>query len=330
MRSVDHPTMTSAPVAATVTGAPVASVGIAATVNSPPRLASAFLALVLIWSTTPLAIQWSADAEVSFVVGLGARMLVGFVILAAVQLALRRPLPVTGAALHAYLAAGVGIYGAMLTVYWGAQFIPSGWIAIVGGLMPLSTGLLAAFVLGEDAFSPPRLAGMLLGLAGLVVMFGASGGLGPLAPLGLVAAAASNVLHGLSAVWLKRIDHRLPVVTLLTGGIGITLPLYFVTWWLHDGAALPETWHWRTAGSILYLGIFGSVLGFLLFYHLLRHMEASRTALVSLLTPLASIIIGVTVNDESFGWREGLGTLLILLGLLVYERGHALPGLRRA
>jgi drug/metabolite transporter (DMT)-like permease len=290
--------------------------------ESPPRLAAAFFALVLIWSTTPLAIQWSADAEISFVAGLALRMLLGFLLLATIQTTLRRPLRLDAVALHAYVAAGVGIYGAMLTVYWGAQFIPSGWVAIVGGLMPLSTGLLAAFVLGEDAFRPPRLVGMLLGFGGLVVMFGAGGALGPMAPWGLAAAALSNVLHGLSAVWLKRIDHRLPVVTLLTGGIGLTLPLYLVTWWLHDGGNLPGAWHWRTVGSIVYLGIFGSVLGFLLFYHLLRHLEASRTALVSLLTPLVSIVIGVTVNAEPFGWREGLGTLLILLGLLVYERGQ--------
>lgn len=290
----------------------------------PPRLIAAFVALVLIWSTTPLAIQWSADTQVSFVAGLGARMLLGFMVLAAVQIGLRRPLPLDGTALHAYLAAGVGIYGAMILVYWGAQFIPSGWVAILGGLMPLSTGLLAAFVLGENAFSPPRLIGMLLGLGGLLVMFGAGEELGPMAPWGLLAAAGSNVMHGVSSVWLKRIDHRLPVLTLLTGGIGITLPFYFASWWLHDGGVLPEHLYWRTAASIVYLGLFGSVLGFLLFYHLLRHMEASRTALVALVTPVASIIIGVVFNDEPFGWRAGVGTLFILLGLVAYERGRPL------
>jgi len=290
----------------------------------PPRLGVAFVALVLIWSTTPLAIQWSADAQVSFVAGLGARMLLGFVVLVAVQIALRRPLPLDGKALHAYLAAGVGIYGAMILVYWGAQFIPSGWVAILGGLMPLFTGLLAAFVLREDAFSPPRLLGMLLGLGGLLVMFGAGEDLGPMAHWGLLAAAGSNVMHGVSSVWLKRLDHRLPVLTLLTGGIGITLPFYLASWWLHDGAVLPEQVHWRTAASIVYLGLFGSVFGFLLFYHLLRHMEASRSALVSLVTPVASILIGVIVNDEPFDWRVALGTLLILLGLIAYERGRPL------
>jgi len=298
--------------------------------ESPPRLAASFLTLVAIWSTTPLAIQWSADTDVSFVAGLGARMLVGFLLLAALHLWLRRPLPLNGAALHAYVASGFGIYGAMMLVYWGAQFIPSGWIAVLGGLMPITTGLLAALVLGEQAFSAPRLLGMLLGLAGLFVMFGAGQSLGPMAMWGLLAAAGSNTMHGLSSVWLKRIRHRLPVLTLVTGGIGITLPFYLLSWWLHDGGALPATLHWRTAASILYLGLFGSVFGFLLFYHLLRHLEASRTALVSLVTPMASLAIGIAVNGEPFTWQVAAGALLILSGLLAYERGRPILWLFRS
>jgi len=293
-----------------------------ATEPRSPRLAAAFLALVAIWSTTPLAIQWSADDQVSFVAGLGARMLLGFSVLAGLHLWLRRPLPLHGAALHAYVASGVGIYGAMMLVYWGAQYIPSGWIALLGGLMPITTGLLAAMVLGERAFSPPRLLGMLLGLSGLVVMFGAGEALGPMAIWGLLAAAGSNTMHGVSSVWLKRIGHRLPVLTLVTGGIGITLPFYLASWWLYDGATLPGALHWRTAASIAYLGLFGSVLGFLLFYHLLRHLEASRTAMVSLVTPMASLAIGIAFNGEPFTWQVAAGTLLILSGLLAYERGQ--------
>jgi drug/metabolite transporter (DMT)-like permease len=287
-----------------------------------PRLAASFVTLVAIWSTTPLAIQWSADGEVSFVAGLGARMLVGFLVLAALHLWLRRPLPVNGAALHAYVASGFGIYGAMMLVYWGAQFIPSGWIALLGGLMPLTTGLLAAAFLGERAFSPPRLLGMLLGLTGLLVMFGAGDDFGPMAIWGLLAAAGSNTMHGVSSVWLKRIGHRLPVLTLVTGGIGITLPFYFLSWWLHDGGVLPASLHWRTLISILYLGLFGSVFGFLLFYHLLRHLEASRTALVSLVTPVSALALGILANNEPFTWQVAGGTCLILSGLLAYERGR--------
>lgn len=262
----------------------------------------------------------------SFVAGLTGRMLVGFIVLLGLHVWLRRGLPLNGRALHCYAAAGVGIYGAMMLVYWGAQFIPSGWIAVLGGLMPITTGLLAALVLGERAFTPPRLLGMALGIAGLLVMFGASLALGPMALWGLLAAAGSNTMHAISSVWLKRIGHDLPALTTVTGGIGVTVPFYLVTWVWLDHATLPAHVPWHAAASILYLGVFGSVAGFLLFYHLLRHLEASRTALVSLVTPVASLLLGAVFNQEPIGWRTCLGAGLILMGLLAYERGRPVLG----
>jgi drug/metabolite transporter (DMT)-like permease len=249
-------------------------------------------------------------------------MLLGFVLLCLIHVLLRRRLPWDGHALHCYVAAGSGIYGAMVLVYWAAQFIPSGWIAVLGGLMPITTGLLAAVVLREAAFTPPRLFGMLLGVLGLAVMFSASLNLGPHAGWGLIAAALSNSMHAVSSVWLKRIGSRLPALTTVTGGIGVTLPAYLLTWYLWDGGQLPELVPMRTALSIVYLAVLGSVAGFLLYYYLLKHWEASRTALVSLLTPMFSLGLGAALNGEPISLEAYVGAALILAGLIAYERGQ--------
>jgi len=74
-------------------------------------------------------------------------------------------------ALTTYLAAGIGLWGAMTSVYWSAQFIPSGLISILFGLSPVVTGVMAAFGWGERLVTPFRLAGLGLGLAGLSVVF---------------------------------------------------------------------------------------------------------------------------------------------------------------
>lgn len=75
-------------------------------------------------------------------------------------------------ALRTYLAAGLGLWGAMTSVYWAAQYIPSGLISVLFGLSPAVTGVMAALWLGERALTPFRLIGLGLGIAGLAVIFG--------------------------------------------------------------------------------------------------------------------------------------------------------------
>ena len=87
-----------------------------------------YLGVIVIWSTTPLAIQWSGQ-EVGFLFGVAGRMVIGCVLALALVMVLRLPMAWHKQAGQTYLAAGMGIYGAMMCVYWSAQFVPSGWIS---------------------------------------------------------------------------------------------------------------------------------------------------------------------------------------------------------
>ena len=130
----------------------------------------AYLAIIVIWSTTPLGIKWSGE-DIGYEFGLAARMLVGlFVLLAYMQLRGMR-LTWDRHSREVYLAGGLPMFLAMSSVYWSAQYIPSGWISIIFGVSPIMTGILAIAILRESAFSGGRLAGMLIGLSGLCVIF---------------------------------------------------------------------------------------------------------------------------------------------------------------
>ena len=116
---------------------------------------AAYLGVILIWSTTPLAIQWSAVGG-EFLFALTGRMVIGVILCALIVSVSRRPLAWNAAARRTYLAAGLGIYGAMVATYWSSQFVPSGLIALMFGLMPLFSGILAYFILNERAFTPGK------------------------------------------------------------------------------------------------------------------------------------------------------------------------------
>jgi len=113
---------------------------------------AAFLGVILIWSTTPLAIQWSGDG-VGFLFGLASRMVIGLAV-AALLVGLRRSaLPVHRDAVLTCLTAGLGLFAAMTVVYWSAQHIPSGWISVIFALTPMITGILAAVWLNETGLA---------------------------------------------------------------------------------------------------------------------------------------------------------------------------------
>jgi drug/metabolite transporter (DMT)-like permease len=119
---------------------------------------AAYLGVILIWSTTPLAIQWSGE-EGHYLFGVAARMVIGLVVSLVVLAMLRRALPTDRKALWSYVVAGLGIFAAMSSTYWGAQYISSGLISVIFGLTPFATGVMAALWLGEPSLTRTRLWG---------------------------------------------------------------------------------------------------------------------------------------------------------------------------
>jgi drug/metabolite transporter (DMT)-like permease len=290
---------------------------------------AAYLGVIVIWTTTPLAIKWSGEGA-GFLVGAGARMAIGALVALILLRLLGQRLYWHRTALLTYGAGVVAVFGAMGSVYWGAQYIPSGLIAVVFGLVPIFTGVLASLVLGERSLTPARVTGMLLGLAGLAMVFAAEVSLGPGAALGIGAVLLSALLHSLSAVLIKRVDSGLPALSVTTGSLLLATPLYALAW-LAGGAELPDALPARSVAAIAYLGVVGSVLGFVLYYYALSRLPASRIALITLITPVTALLLGQWLNGESVPPRVWAGTGIIAGGLAVYLwGGPAFRQLRRA
>lgn len=282
----------------------------------------AVLAVTLIWSTTPLAIQWSSEGS-GFLFGVAARMTLGALFCLALMGLLSVPLPRHRRALLTYLTAGLGIFGAMFCVYWAAQYIPSGLIAVLYGLSPMITGICAALWLQERAFSVARLLGMLFGLGGLWVIFGAGWHDGPVAAAGMLGVLVSVFVHAISSVWVKRIDAQIPAMAVAGGGLLVAALLYLLVWLGLDGH-VPQALSARAGYAILYLSLVGSVVGFVLFYYILKRVAASRIALITFVTPVLALTIGMTLNGEVINDRIWSGIALILFGLMVHQWGDRL------
>ncbi len=281
-------------------------------------LPAAFVTVILIWSTTPLAIKWSA-LGVGFSFAVFMRMAIGMLLCAVLLAAFRVRVPLHRKALQAYLAGGLSMFGAMALTYWSSQFVSSGTIAVLFGLSPLITSLGAMLWLKEEALTPNKFAGMAMGMLGLFLVF--RGGLAAGSAAGLVALFLAVVSQSLGLVWLKRIGDDSPPLAMTLGILVVALPLFFAAWWFADGhlpAAIPE----RAVVATVYLGTFGSVLGFALYYYLIKHMEAGRIALITLITPVMALLLGHGMNNEAVLPQVWLGTASIVSGLCLHRWGE--------
>jgi drug/metabolite transporter (DMT)-like permease len=281
-------------------------------------LPAAFVTVILIWSTTPLAIKWSA-LGIGFSFAVFSRMTIGVLLCAVLLAAFRVRVPLHRKAVLAYVAGGLSMFCAMALTYWSSQFVSSGMIAVLFGLSPLITSLGAALWLEEESLTTSKLAGMVMGLIGLFLVF--RGGLSTGSSAGLLALFLAVVSQSLGLVWLKRIDDDSPPLAMTLGILVVALPLFFAAWWFIDGH-VPEAVSERAAAATLYLGTFGSVLGFALYYYLIKHMEAGRIALITLITPVMALLLGHGLNNEAVLPQVWLGTVSIVLGLCLHRWGE--------
>lgn len=287
---------------------------------------AAFVGVILIWTTTPLAVQWSGQ-EVGFLFGVTARMSLAAVLIGLLLRPLRVRLAWHRRARSVYLASGLGIYVAMTAVYWAAQQIPSGWVSLLFGLTPLVTGLLSRAWLGESGLGRLQLLGLAGAMAGLLVMFGQAAQLGSGMVLGVLAMLVSVSAHSASAVWVKRHGRRIPALAVTAGGLYVAAPLLLLTWFF-SGQAWPAEVGMRTGLSILYLGVVATLLGFALYYYVLHQLGPLRVSLITLVTPVLALLLGHLVNDEPLDAGVWLGAALVLSGLVFFE-WHALRRLLR-
>lgn len=280
----------------------------------------AYMSVVLLWSTTPLAIKWSSEG-VGFLFAVASRMSLGLAGACLVLLVLKQVLPLNKRALKTYFTSGVSIYLAMSGVYWAAQYIPSGWISVIFGLSPIITGVMAAIILKENALTPAKLAGMLSGLAGLIIIFGNSYYAGTKMLIGVLVVLACTVIHSLSSVLIKSYEAKLTGFASSAGGLLVAMPLFLLTCVL-QGEAIPDEMTDKVFYAILYLGLIASTFGFALYYYILIRMDVEKVSLITLISPVCALVLGNLLNDEPIGVSIIIGASCISSGLLFYLFGQ--------
>ena len=281
------------------------------------QLITAYISVVLIWATTPLAIQWSSES-VGFLFGMCSRFILGAIIASSIALLFGKKLSLEKKAIQTYLVGGIGLSLVMLCVYWGAQFIPSGWISVIYGISPIITGILAGKILNERGITLFRFFAIALSVFGLYIMLKTGLGLNSNSIYGIAAVIVSAMFYSLNMVAIKKINADIDSFSSVMGTLLVAALLFLIIGYGSD-IQIPTDIPIRALLAILYLALIGSVLGFLLFYYVLKRIEATRASLITLITPLCALMVGHFMNNEPLSLNIFIGCLMILSGLILFE-----------
>lgn len=279
----------------------------------------AYIAIIVIWSTTPLAVKWSA-MDAGFIFAILSRMTIAAVLCQVIILLLRSTWAWHKRALAMYLLGGFNIFFSMLLIYWASLTIDSGLVALLFGLMPLVTGIFAAALLKEDALTAQKLLGIGIAFAGLVIIFYSNTNQSSDHMLAIFATLIAVIWHSFGTVLFKRYASDLPVLSLTTGCLWVSV-IFLSVFWFASNAQLPQSVSAIAWGTILYLSVIASVVGFTVYFYILQKVEASKVALIPLITPVAALILGQYLNGEQPDARVWTGALLIIGGLSFYQIG---------
>ena len=280
------------------------------------QVAGAYLLVVLIWSTTPLAIHWS-NSSLSFIAAITGRMVLATLLVYGLLKIMREPLIVDKRDWLIYAASALGLFPNMLLVYWAAQSIPSGLMSVIMGTYPFFVGIFSVFILRENPFTATKIMALLLALFGLWVVQRAQAMAGVDGLWGIGAMVLACVIWGFSSVMVKKLGAAVSPLRMGSGSLMVSTP-FFIAMWLWLDGEIPTAIDYKSLVGVGYLVLAGSVLGHVLWFFVLRACSVINVSLITLITPVMAINWGVLAGERFSLWTL-LGVALIMAALALYQ-----------
>ena len=201
-------------------------------------------------------------------------------------------------------------------ISWGEQVIDSGVASILDATVPLFTILVAHFLLHDDKMTVPKVLGLLMGFAGVVVLMSKDIGASSGSLLGQAAVIVASVFYAASSIIARKYTEDTPAIFRSVGPlVSATAVMWLAAFFVESPVkipTLPLIWV-----ALLWLGILGSGFAFILLYYLIHEIGPTRATMVTYLFPLSGVTLGVLFLHEQLTWQVATGAVLIILSLVV-------------
>lgn len=279
----------------------------------------AYLLLILlgsIWGASYLFIKLGGE-YVTPVTLVAMRTTIAGVVLLLAMVVRRETFPPLRSPLWRHLAV-IGLINSVIPytlITWGEVHISSGLAAILVGAMPIFTVLLAHWLTHDEKLSQRKIFGIAAGFVGVVILFlpdflnAAMANL-----LGGLATVAAALSYAYATIYARRHFKGQPHVTVAFGQMVmaslILIPASLIL--EHPWTLTPTP---LALGAIVTLAILGTAVAYMMYYWLVANVGATRTSLVTYISPVIAVVLGAVFLNEHLQWTTVAGLVLIIMGV---------------
>ncbi|WP_299092815.1 EamA family transporter [uncultured Metabacillus sp.] len=284
-----------------------------------------YVLMCFIFGTTFLAIKIGVDAGLPPLFSAGLRFFLAGLLLfsfiawkdkATIRFLFRKEMFLTGVGLT---------FGTFATLYWAEQYVTSGIAAVLSATGPMMIMMIQSFVLKQKAAGSSFI-GCIIGVVGvmLLILPSFSIEISPFWMIGCIAIIVGEIFYASGTLYSKHVIQKfqstspiaLNAAQMMHGGI-LLIVLSLCT----EKIQLDAFLSYASLGSLLYLIVFGSMVGHSLYYWLVSRTNPIFPSTWLYISPIIAVILGVVVYDEYFSWMTGIGALTIIAGtvLVNYE-----------
>ena len=246
------------------------------------------------------------------------RVSIGAVICWLVFFGTRKQLPTDWRLYPQLLVLGILNYAIPFALFPYAEMtVASSIVGVINGMTPMTTVIVSQLWPGGEKATWNKSIGVLVGLAGAIILASPSFGEGASAQIvGLICALAATLCYALTLNYARRfknVDSAVTASASLTGAALVSIPIALLF------TGVPVITRIETWGALVGIGVFSTSFSFLLVYWLLPKVGATNLSLNTFITPISAILLGVLVLHERFLPVHIVGIIVIFLGLVFID-----------
>ncbi|MCK6613802.1 MAG: EamA family transporter [Ignavibacteriaceae bacterium] len=284
------------------------------------KIITAFASVYLIWGSTYLAIRFVIETMPPFLMAGFRFLLAGGILLLFEKFRSKEPEKITKDHIRSgFIVGGLLLLGGNGGVVWAEQFVPSGLTALLISTVPIWIVVFTMFTGSKSKPDKLTVTGVVTGFAGLLYLVYNTTGFSAdsINPFGVLALIFATISWAYGSVITSRLSFpkaKLTAVALQMLGGGVLLTLFS----LITGDAFlfnPDTVSLKSFVSLIYLILFGSLIGYTAYIWLLEKAGPPKTATYAYVNPVVAIFLGWLLADEVISFEILTGAAIILVSV---------------
>ena len=214
-------------------------------------------------------------------------------------------------------------------IYWAQLQVGSGLASVLFATYPFWVAILSHVILPNEKITSVRILGIVVGFLGVIFIFNDGFSNINISMLyGMAAIIVGSIIQAFGLVFLRRLgEHAHPVTLNFCSMSFSAIPLLATSFIFEDYSHV--CFHAQDIGAILYLSIFCTVITFVIYFWLVKHVEAVILSLSAFITPVIAVIIAVIFMKETITNGVYIGSALVLIGVTIATIGDLFAFYRR-